>query len=561
MTMAFRLKREFRYLYRDLILDLLFCRIDHRFTRKHVVELRRGRRIDLAKLVIDLLRFLRVAAGVVGFSKVEEADDAVLIEIDDTFEGRDRILQITEPAIAHPELIRRDRPIFADAKYILKYVNGKLELKAGGRLKKIIQIFANPNMPQIDDYYEPFTYDHARLQNAPLSEAAPTARPISLITGEKMDKITWGPNWEDDLAGEFHKRAKDQNFSNMEKEIYKSFENTFHLYLPRICNHCINPACVASCPSGALYKREEDGIVLADQDRCRGWRMCISGCPYKKVFFNWESSKAEKCIGCYPRVESGLPTVCSESCVGRIRYNGIILYDADKLLDAASTDNEQDLYKAHLNLFVDPYDPAIIEQAKKDGVPDHWIEAAQKSPIYKMAVDWKIAFPLHPEFRTPEWREVRVDLDEAAAPDLLASMTDLSPVPSGSVHAIYCHHSLEHLPAHEVPRALAEFTRVLRPRGIALLCTPDLQRIGELLVAERLHEAAYVSPAGPISALDMVYGHGASIAAGQALMAHRTGFTGNTLGQALLAAGFADVEVNRVGFDLWVLASMTAPAA
>lgn len=168
---------------------------------------------------------------------------------------------------------------------------------------------------------------------------------------------------------------------------------------------------------------------------------------------------------------------------------------------------------------------------------------------------------LHPEFRTPEWREVRVDLDEAAAPDLLASMTDLSPVPSGSVHAIYCHHSLEHLPAHEVPRALAEFTRVLRPRGIALLCTPDLQRIGELLVAERLHEAAYVSPAGPISALDMVYGHGASIAAGQALMAHRTGFTGNTLGQALLAAGFADVEVNRVGFDLWVLASMTAPAA
>ncbi|HNM80716.1 MAG TPA: nitrate reductase subunit beta, partial [Rhodocyclaceae bacterium] len=279
-------------------------------------------------------------------------------------------------------------------------INGKLELKAGGKLKKLIQIFANPNMPQIDDYYEPFTYDHARLQNAPLSEAAPTARPISLITGEKMDKITWGPNWEDDLAGEFHKRAKDQNFSNMEKEIYKSFENTFHLYLPRICNHCINPACVASCPSGALYKREEDGIVLADQDRCRGWRMCISGCPYKKVFFNWESSKAEKCIGCYPRVESGLPTVCSESCVGRIRYNGIILYDADKVLDAASTDNDQDLYKAHLDIFVDPFDPKIIEQAKKDGIPQSWIEAAQKSPIYKMAVEWKIAFPLHPEFRT-----------------------------------------------------------------------------------------------------------------------------------------------------------------
>jgi len=279
-------------------------------------------------------------------------------------------------------------------------VNGKLELKAGGKLKKIVQIFANPNMPQIDDYYEPFTYDYARLQNAPLSEAAPTARPVSQITGEKMEKITWGPNWEDDLAGEFEKRSKDANFSNMEKEMYKQFENTFHLYLPRICNHCINPACVASCPSGALYKREEDGIVLADQDRCRGWRMCISGCPYKKVFFNWESSKAEKCIGCYPRVESGLPTVCSESCVGRIRYNGIILYDADRILDAASTDNEQDIYKAHLDLFVDPHDPKIIAQALADGIPQSWIDAAQKSPIYKMAVEWKIAFPLHPEFRT-----------------------------------------------------------------------------------------------------------------------------------------------------------------
>lgn len=210
-------------------------------------------------------------------------------------------------------------------------LNGKLELKAGGRLKKIVQIFSNPNLPEIDDYYEPFTYDYARLQNAPLSEAAPTARPVSQITGEKMDKITWGPNWEDDLAGEFASRARDKNFSNMEKEMYKQFENTFHMYLPRICNHCINPACVASCPSGALYKREEDGIVLADQDRCRGWRMCISGCPYKKVFFNWESSKAEKCVGCYPRVENGMPTVCSESCVGRIRYNGIILYDADKI--------------------------------------------------------------------------------------------------------------------------------------------------------------------------------------------------------------------------------------
>lgn len=64
--------------------------------------------------------------------------------------------------------------------------------------------------------------------------------------------------------------------------MYGQFENTFMMYLPRLCEHCLNPSCVATCPSGAIYKREEDGIVLIDQDKCRGWRMCISGCPYKK---------------------------------------------------------------------------------------------------------------------------------------------------------------------------------------------------------------------------------------------------------------------------------------
>jgi nitrate reductase beta subunit len=277
---------------------------------------------------------------------------------------------------------------------------GKLQLKSGSRLERLLNIFANPDMPEIDDYYEPFSFDYAHLINAPLSEAAPTARPVSQITGEKMEKITWGPNWEDDLAGEFAQRARDSNFDGMQKEMYAQFEKTFHMYLPRMCNHCLNPSCVAACPSGSIYKREEDGIVLVDQDKCRGWRMCISACPYKKVFYNWESGKAEKCIGCYPRVESGMPTVCSESCVGRIRYNGIMLYDADKIEQMASTKNEQDIYQAHMDIFLDPNDPAVIEQARKDGIPEDWIEAARRSPIWKMAMDWKIAFPMHPEFRT-----------------------------------------------------------------------------------------------------------------------------------------------------------------
>ncbi|MEJ1377856.1 MAG: nitrate reductase subunit beta, partial [Candidatus Sedimenticola sp. (ex Thyasira tokunagai)] len=97
--------------------------------------------------------------------------------------------------------------------------NGQLELKAGGRLSKLLNIFANPDMPEIDDYYEPFDFDYAKLQNKPLSEAAPTARPHSQITGERMEKIHWGPNWEDDLAGAFEDRAKDKNFEGIQKQM------------------------------------------------------------------------------------------------------------------------------------------------------------------------------------------------------------------------------------------------------------------------------------------------------------------------------------------------------
>lgn len=279
-------------------------------------------------------------------------------------------------------------------------VKGKLQLKSGNRRNILKNIFMNPNMPTIDDYYEPFTYDYATLQNSELVEATPTARPRSLIDGQRMEKIEWGPNWEDDLGGKFKHRSKDTNFSDMEKQVYGEFEQTFLMYLPRMCNHCINPACVAACPSGSLYKREEDGIVLVDQDKCRSWRMCISACPYKKMFYNWESGKAEKCTGCYPRVESGLPTVCSESCVGRIRYNGIMLYDADRIEELASVENDQDVYQAQLDLFLDPNDPEVIKQAKEDGIPESWMEAARQSPIRKLIVDWKVAFPLHPEFRT-----------------------------------------------------------------------------------------------------------------------------------------------------------------
>jgi nitrate reductase beta subunit len=278
--------------------------------------------------------------------------------------------------------------------------NGQIEPRIGGKWRILANIFANPDLPEIDDYYEPFTFDYEHLQTSKESEAFPTARPRSLITGERMEKIEWGPNWEEILGGEFSKRSADVNFEGVQKEMYGQFENTFMMYMPRLCEHCLNPTCVASCPSGAIYKREEDGIVLIDQEKCRGWRMCVSGCPYKKIYYNWSSGKSEKCIFCYPRIESGQPTVCSETCVGRIRYLGVMLYDADRIEEAASEHSEMNLYDAQCRIFLNPDDPAVIEQARKDGVPDQWMEAARKSPIWKMAMEWKVAFPLHPEYRT-----------------------------------------------------------------------------------------------------------------------------------------------------------------
>jgi nitrate reductase beta subunit len=128
--------------------------------------------------------------------------------------------------------------------------------------------------------------------------------------------------------------------------------------------------------------------------------MCVSGCPYKKIYYNWESGKAEKCIFCYPRIEAGQPTVCSETCVGRIRYLGVMLYDADRIEAAAAVERDRDLYQAQCDIFLDPNDPKVIEQARRDGVPEAWLEAARKSPVWKMAMEWKVALPLHPEYRT-----------------------------------------------------------------------------------------------------------------------------------------------------------------
>ncbi|MBO0743510.1 MAG: nitrate reductase subunit beta, partial [Candidatus Dormibacteraeota bacterium] len=192
----------------------------------------------------------------------------------------------------------------------------------------------------------------------------------------------------------------DPDLRGIQEHVKLAYEQAFMFYLPRICEHCLNPSCVASCPSGAMYKREEDGIVLVDQDKCRAWRFCVSGCPYKKVYFNHRTGKAEKCTLCYPRIEAGLPTICSETCVGRIRYLGLVLYDADRVEEAASTPDEKDLLEAQRSVFLDPRDPAVQAQAHRDGIPDDWLEYARRSPVYALAMRYRVALPLHPEYRT-----------------------------------------------------------------------------------------------------------------------------------------------------------------
>jgi len=276
---------------------------------------------------------------------------------------------------------------------------GKLVPRSGGRVRRLLGIFSNPKLPTIQDYYEPWTYDYETLTNAPAQDTFPVARPHSLISGKPM-KITWSANWDDNLGGSAVHATQDVVLRGLEQKVRFELEQTFMFYLPRICEHCLNPSCAAACPSGAIYKRSEDGIVLVDQDRCRGWRMCVTACPYKKVYFNHRTGKAEKCTFCYPRIEVGLPTVCAETCVGRLRYIGLMLYDADRVLEAASVEDEQDLYEAQRSVFLDPFDAGVQHEAEQSGIPGDWIRAAQRSPVYALINTYRVALPLHPEYRT-----------------------------------------------------------------------------------------------------------------------------------------------------------------
>lgn len=149
-------------------------------------------------------------------------------------------------------------------------------------------------LPEMGDYGEALEYDYAqRLFHGKNKPVMPHKVP------------DYAPNWEEDVGG-------------------PDTQNPYFFYLPRICNHCTHPACVEACPRKAVYKRTEDGIVVIDQERCNGYRYCISACPYKKIYFNEVTGKSEKCIFCYPRLEKGQVNACASQCPGRIRFVGLL---------------------------------------------------------------------------------------------------------------------------------------------------------------------------------------------------------------------------------------------
>jgi nitrate reductase beta subunit len=309
---------------------------------------------------------------------------------------------------------------------------GRLRLRSTGKARIVTHVFHHPHLPTLDDYYEPWTYDYERLFDAPEGDDQPVARPISLITRQPMEPGA-GPNWDDDLAGSPVYAENDPNLDALtaeERSQLFAIERLVMFYLPRTCNHCLNPACVAACPSGALYKRGEDGVVVIDQNRCRGWRACVAACPYKKTFYNWATGKSEKCILCFPRAETGQAPACFHSCVGRIRYAGVLLYDASRIAEAASAPAAQ-LVEAYRSLLLDPRDPHVAGAARRGGMPASTLEAAQASPVYRFVKEWGLALPLHPEFRTlptvfyvPPLSPVLASVRDGAAENLDAGLFD-----------------------------------------------------------------------------------------------------------------------------------------
>jgi predicted SAM-dependent methyltransferase len=165
---------------------------------------------------------------------------------------------------------------------------------------------------------------------------------------------------------------------------------------------------------------------------------------------------------------------------------------------------------------------------------------------------------MHPAFDRSIWKEVRIDIDPRNAPDFVGSISDMrAVVDDESFDAVWSSHCIEHLPDHEVLQALREFRRILSNDGFAIISCPNLDAIAKLVVSEDIESVAYISPAGPIRLLDMIYGHSRSIETGHVHMTHKTGFTTDRLGRLAVHAGFTEARVlEGENLDLWAALMM-----
>lgn len=206
----------------------------------------------------------------------------------------------------------------------------------------------------------------------------------------------------------------------------------------------------------------------------------------------------------------------------------------------------------------DVVEPTSSGEAAAEQAAPGQTETAALRKVLNAGSGVEAARKLHEVFRNGGWQQIRLDIDPGVKPDLVGSITDLAPlVPDASFDAVWSSHSLEHLYAHEVPVALSEFHRVLKRDGFLLINCPDLEAVAQALLSEGVDETLYVSPAGPVTALDILFGHGPSISAGNRYMAHRTGFTIERLGRLLMESGFAEARIIRQrGLDLWAVALM-----
>lgn len=176
-------------------------------------------------------------------------------------------------------------------------------------------------IPTLEEWGGSRTYDYEKVYNAPYGTI-----PLAPVSGPERTI-----NWDEDIAS-------------------GTYPNSYFFYMPTLCMHCTNPPCLQTCPRDAIYKREEDGIVLVDEDRCNGYGFCVEACPYKAIVPNLAQGVAQKCIMCFPRVEKGVAPACIRQCPGRDQWFGFL-------------DDEDD-------------------------------------PVYKLVNEWKVALPLHPEWGT-----------------------------------------------------------------------------------------------------------------------------------------------------------------